>query len=56
MQYEYALDIEGLKAGSMYAHNRERVLNNGLHVTTRVYGRWESMQLITAGYGEFQNN
>ena len=38
MRYGYALNIEGLKAGSVYALNRGYALNNRVHLTTRVYG------------------
>ena len=37
----HALNTEGLKAGSVYALNRKYALNNGVHLTTRVYSmRW----------------
>ena len=39
MRYEYALNIEGLKVGSVYTLNKEYALNNGVHLTTSVYGR-----------------
>ena len=32
MQYEYALNTKGLKAGGVYAINSEYVLNNQIHV------------------------
>ena len=35
----YALNIEGMKAGSVYGLNKEYVLNNGVRLTTRVYGK-----------------
>ena len=38
MQYEYVLNIEGLKAGSTYVLNREYALNKGMRRTPRVYG------------------
>ena len=38
MRYAYALNTEGLKAGSVYALNRKYALNNGVRLTTRVYG------------------
>ena len=37
----YALKIEGLKAGSMYALNKEYALNNGVRLTTRVYDNFD---------------
>ena len=38
MELAYALNTEGLKAGSVYALNRKYALNNGVRLTTRVYG------------------
>ena len=38
MQFTYALNKKGLKAGSMYAINKGYALNNEVHLTTRVYG------------------
>ena len=38
MRCAYALNTEGLKAGSVYALNRKYALNNEVHLTTRVYG------------------
>ena len=52
MRYEYALNIEGLKAGSvyMYALNSKYVLKNRVRLTTRVYGiLYEIMCLIRYG-------
>ena len=37
MRYVHAPNIRGLKAGNVYALNREYALNNGVHLTTRVY-------------------
>ena len=39
MQSAYALNTKGLKAGSVYALNEGYTLNNGVRLTTRVYGR-----------------
>ena len=36
--YMYALNRKGLKAGSVYALNKGYALNNGVRLTTRVYG------------------
>ena len=38
MRYTYVLNTRGLKAGSVYALNKRYALNNGVHLTTRVYG------------------
>ena len=38
MRDAYALNKKGLKAGNVYALNRGYALNNGVRVTTRVYG------------------
>ena len=38
VRYTYALNKKGLKAGSVYALNKGYALNNGVHLTTRVYG------------------
>ena len=38
MRYAYTLNSKGLKAGSVYALNREYAPNNGVRLTTRVYG------------------
>ena len=38
MRYAYALNTKGLKAGSVYALNKGYALNNGVRLTTRVYG------------------
>ena len=38
MRYTYALNRKGLKAGSVYALNKGYALNNGVCLTTRVYG------------------
>ena len=37
MRYEYTLNIEGLKVGSVYVLNRDSALNNRVCLTTRVY-------------------
>ena len=37
-RYVYALNTKGLKAGSVYALDREYALNNEVRLTTRVYG------------------
>ena len=38
MRYAYAVNTKGLKSGSVYTLNREYALNNGVRLTTRVYG------------------
>ena len=37
MQYKRVLNAEGLKAGKVCVLNRKCALNNGVHLTTRVY-------------------
>ena len=37
-RYARALNKEGLKAGNVYALNKGYALNNGVRLTTRVYG------------------
>ena len=38
MQDAYALNRKGLKGGSVYSLNRGYALNNGVRLTTTVYG------------------
>ena len=38
MRYMYALNRKGLKAESVYALNKGYAPNNGVRLTTRVYG------------------
>ena len=49
----YALNTKGLKAGSVYALNKEYALNNGVCLTTRLNGTvpkqevdWQSVEVM----------
>ena len=51
MRYMYALNRKGLKARSVYALNKGNALNNGVRLTTRVYGINYGTKLHVCGTG-----